>query len=505
MISVVVYGRNDNYGYNLHKRAAISLNCISEVLTSANDEILFVDYNTPNDLPTFPEAIQDTLTDRAKKIIRVIRVRPHIHDRIRHRTRLLAIEPLSRNIGLRRANSGNQWFLSTNTDIVFIPQHKNTLTEVVSGLKPGLYHAPRLEIPETLWEGLDRTSPKSIIPTVKQWGKSLHLDEIVTCNDPIVYDGPGDFQLMDRDSFGAIDGFDEEMTLGWHVDSNICVRMNLYHGWVGDLGQEVYAYHCDHTRQITPAHRHDRQQNDMHKFVIDVKKPNLPDQRKIWGLPDEYFEEIRLTASPFRGYVSSITAAFGNRAVAAGEVAKKSERVHEYPYALPFLLDILSVAPKDLRVTWYGLRRENLEKFSDALAALGFTNPPIVDSLTVREGGLATAKGALSLPQEEALSQADAFIFDATPPESIGEGTDNQGNAARKVFVDAFARAAEFERRRMQGTGSAPRRFAAVNTSGDAFEEVFRAQVDSDAVRLPCGLRHGFVFPAGQPTERTIA
>ena len=29
MISVVVYGRNDDYGYNLHKRAAISLNCIA--------------------------------------------------------------------------------------------------------------------------------------------------------------------------------------------------------------------------------------------------------------------------------------------------------------------------------------------------------------------------------------------------------------------------------------------------------------------------------------------
>ena len=57
MISVVVYGRNDNYGYNLHKRAAISLNCIAEVLDGHSDEIIFVDYNTPDDYPTFPEAI----------------------------------------------------------------------------------------------------------------------------------------------------------------------------------------------------------------------------------------------------------------------------------------------------------------------------------------------------------------------------------------------------------------------------------------------------------------
>src|SRR5271154_3013000 len=76
MISVIVYGRNDAHGYNLHKRAAISLNCIAEMLSHAGDEILFVDYNTPNDLPTFIEAIYDTLTSKAKSLLRVFRVRP---------------------------------------------------------------------------------------------------------------------------------------------------------------------------------------------------------------------------------------------------------------------------------------------------------------------------------------------------------------------------------------------------------------------------------------------
>ena len=34
MISIVLYGRNDNYGYNLHKRAALSLNCMAEVFVT---------------------------------------------------------------------------------------------------------------------------------------------------------------------------------------------------------------------------------------------------------------------------------------------------------------------------------------------------------------------------------------------------------------------------------------------------------------------------------------
>ncbi len=91
MISIVLYGRNDNYGYNLHKRAALSLNCMAEVLTDPADEILFVDYNTPDDYPTFPEAIQDTLTKRAREILRILRVRPRIHERFKSKTHLKAL------------------------------------------------------------------------------------------------------------------------------------------------------------------------------------------------------------------------------------------------------------------------------------------------------------------------------------------------------------------------------------------------------------------------------
>ena len=72
MISIILYGRNDSYGYNLHKRAALSLNCMASVLSDPDDEILFVDYNTPNDFPTFPEAIRDTLTEEARSRLRIL-------------------------------------------------------------------------------------------------------------------------------------------------------------------------------------------------------------------------------------------------------------------------------------------------------------------------------------------------------------------------------------------------------------------------------------------------
>ena len=83
LISIILYGRNDSYGYNLHKRAALSLNCMAAVLTAPGDEILFVDYNTPDDFPTFPEAIRDTLTPRAQRLLRILRVRLVKHARLK--------------------------------------------------------------------------------------------------------------------------------------------------------------------------------------------------------------------------------------------------------------------------------------------------------------------------------------------------------------------------------------------------------------------------------------
>src|SRR4051812_8053710 len=102
MLSVILYGRNDSHGYNLHKRAAISLNAIAELLTGADDEILFVDYNTPDDLPTFPEAIADTLTDKTHAKMRILRLRSAVHQaRFSARTHLYALEPIARNLAIR--------------------------------------------------------------------------------------------------------------------------------------------------------------------------------------------------------------------------------------------------------------------------------------------------------------------------------------------------------------------------------------------------------------------
>lgn len=111
MISVIVYGRNDTHGYNPHRRVALSLNCLAETLTDDHDEILFVDYNTSDQLPTLVEAIADTLTSQCRSRLRVIRVPARVHAAaFSHRTGLPIVEAIARNVGARRSNQTNLGF-----------------------------------------------------------------------------------------------------------------------------------------------------------------------------------------------------------------------------------------------------------------------------------------------------------------------------------------------------------------------------------------------------------
>ena len=137
MLSVILYGRNDSHGYNYHKRLSISLNCIAEMLSFENDEIIFVDYNSPEDVPTILEAVADTLTEKAKSLVKIYRIRPR---ECSHKNSALPGEPLSRNAAIRRSNPENKWILSTNIDMVFVPgDPSKTLSSLVAELPEGFY------------------------------------------------------------------------------------------------------------------------------------------------------------------------------------------------------------------------------------------------------------------------------------------------------------------------------------------------------------------------------
>ena len=124
-------------------------------------------------------------------------------------------------------------------------------------------------------------------------------------NEWIRFDAPGDFQLILREDFLAIDGLDEEMLLGYHVDSNLSKRMLFHRGSIESLGESLAGYHCNHNREPTVYHGTGKVANDLDRFVVTVDRPELPAQRDTWGLADEALEEVPVRERSGRSFAAA--------------------------------------------------------------------------------------------------------------------------------------------------------------------------------------------------------
>ena len=463
MISVVVFGRNDTHGYNHHRRVALSLNCLAEVLTDPDDEIIFVDYNTPDELPTAVEALADTLTDRSLKLLRVIRIPASLHsERYGGRTHLGVVEPVARNTAARRANPSNRWLLSTNTDMVIVPLNGASLSEVCAELPDGYYGLPRFELPEWLWERLPRTDPQRALAEVRRLGPALHLDEPTLSHEWIRFDAPGDFQLVLREDLVAIDGFDEEMLLGWHVDSNLSRRMFLHRGSIETLEGSVAGYHCNHNRTPTVYHGTAGISNDMARFFGSVVGAALPAQRTTWGLGDVVLTDVPLLhqvgSSCVDALLATLPTASGPRP-STHAVKADFSTWYDSGHVLPFIADSLVVSP----VTTIGYIGIN----------------PILRAMLaklVEELGLGCTMTAAELADPNSIDtlaeSADLYVVDLGTDLSLVEASNVARLGPASTYVPkglnlvfaALERLVEVERARLE-LGAHPRRIVLVNSS----------------------------------------
>ncbi len=512
MISVILYGRNDTHGYNLHKRAAISLNCIAEVLTDPGDEIVFVDCNTPDDMPTFPEAIQDTLTPRVKGLLRILRLRPALFEKHKRGSHLPALESQSRNLAIRRTRPDNRWILSTNTDIIYVlrpPAH--SLTEVVTQLPDGFYELPRFEIPETLWESFDRMNPQGILRLVGRWGQGLHLNEVTLGRPEIRYDGPGDFQLMCREQIFAIQGFDESMVLGWHVDSNLCKRLYLLNGSTGSLLDQMYGYHCDHTRQATLAHGANRVENDQWRYFENVVSPYLPEQANTWGMPDEEIDEIRLSSDHVGRFARTL------EDLLPGQTVPYTERefthrtynqglYYDTEHILPFVADHLVNVPAAADISYVGGNPDLLSRLGDFRARFGHSGRLLyaADLLAQANPGrpLALPAACVAAAPETLFQRAFCFVFDAgmlsfpgVRPES-GFTVRLADDAVLQYvwqFYKLFIALAQSEQEHQAADKSLPRKFLLIGSSHTWFEVPSQQLIGTTLTPHSSGVRHGYL------------
>lgn len=489
IISVIVYGRNDSYGYNLHKRVALSLNNLASLLRDDSDEIIFVDYNTSRGFPSLPEAIADTLTEDATQKLRILRFTEAQHNSLRIQTHLKVLEPHARNIALRRSLPNNRWVLCTNTDMIFVPRNGKSLTENVAELGDGHYGLPRFELPEGLWETLDRREPQETISQVTRWGVEYSLNNVALSWEPHRFDAPGDFQLMLREDLWRVDGFDERMTLGWHVDSNISRRISMLRGPTKDLSERLLGYHCDHTRQETPMHKAGAPQNSTTKFIDFVSKPGLPGQRNRWGAPDKSVQDFSLDASAGHRLIRALPKSLSGNSDHNQPRRYNSSGFNTDPPAdrtvFTFLFDLFVSEPSPPKVAWIGLSKLSASALRDSLGA---------------PDHLATFRGywdptVLSKKDFDPVITSDYIILDFRPT-TTGNASELTGTpeSERQLMV-ATLRKLWARQQRSVAKVHEPRIIGidVVNTSADSS---FHTYVGAGRTPYVVGFRHGFFNPA---------
>jgi hypothetical protein len=422
-------------------------------------------------------------------------VRPEYHRQFIGKTGLVALESQSRNIAVRRANPSNRWILSTNPDMVFVLRDSwKSLSQIAAEMPDGFFHLPRFEVPENLWEILDRRAPQDVIATIREWGRRFHLNEIVLGGYDNIYEAPGDFQLFLKDDFETIAGFDETMILGWHADTNVARRMKLLRGRVDTAVNYVFGYHCGHTRQATSLHSHARTENSLDTYVKQVTEAVCHAQRESWGAPHWDFEERRLGRDQQRLAITPLARVLREEGPLTSEVALHVETycgtTYSSDHVLPHLYNLVGELPPRRKFVFFGNDEHLLGPLAALLGEAGLEPTVIVPETVsdaiferVRATGVPTKQAATP----DALSEADFFVLQY-PAADVASS--DQQQTLQWQCLRAFEAIAEVERQRPLRDR---RLLIVVNGTHTRMQDHLLANMSFTSIPYTARLRHGYI------------
>ncbi len=337
-------------------------------MLSEGDEIVFVDWNTPNGYPVMPVSIKDDLLPKTKSMLRIIRVPQSVHDLVSEGSNRALIEPLARNVGIRRASPNSKWILSTNTDILFASPSGKNFREIFEHLEETLWLTYRFEIPEFVWDNLDRRNPESTSDHVLGWYRDerilnrIRVDSASGVDFPIP-DGVGDFQLATKNLWDKTTGFPEEMKKGWHVDTRLSLQMGRISPNKPQLISEsdLVIFHQNHLRNSTSYHG--TSETNPHSEV--VKQYNNPSS---WGLVEYVLEEIDIDTHTDDIFKSLLLDQKNNSlpALSSSELGDLSKRL-DYDLARTriFLADEISLLAKGSLIHCYSANKKTKSALSE--------------------------------------------------------------------------------------------------------------------------------------------
>lgn len=238
-IGAVVISRNDGYGGGQPEKSTYCLTSLIEAM----DEVVYVDWNSPDDISLI-ELIRDDLPKTGK--LRAIKISRDIHNQMVGSVPGVqkCVEVLARNIGIRRLST--DYIISTNHDIVCLDRDS-----ITSRLKdPTVFHCVArrevglLETKDLLALGFARAQAflKETAPQWKQHGDGSPLGPSDKWS---LITSPGDFQIAHTGLWGGIRGFEESLLFRGYADSNVQRKADFY-GFDLRLTRDIPVFHFEH-------------------------------------------------------------------------------------------------------------------------------------------------------------------------------------------------------------------------------------------------------------------
>jgi len=291
------------------------------------------------------------------------------------------------------------------------------------------------------------------------------------------------------------------MILGYHVDSNVSKRMLLHRGSIESLEDQLAGYHCNHNRTPTVYHGANTVTNDLERFFLAVDRPELPEQRRSWGLVDDELQEISVGDRSWDRFADAVVAAAPDSAAprAPSDAARiPFELTYDTGHVLPFVADSLAVSPPDATIGYVGANAV----LQDSLASL-------IAKLDGRRS-LAVADLDDLNSVDELGRAADLFIVDlGVDAALLGASTSTAGDhqpaalpaELARVFV-GLERVIERERERL-ARGEHPRRFVLIHSWTVFWDAYVLANMDCSHTTAHSRVRRATVRPVPIDDEVT--
>jgi hypothetical protein len=257
-LSVVITGRNDDYGVNFMSRVESFVRGLDYHMRDDPDflEIVMVEWNPLSDRAR----LRDLLPTASNLQLRVITVPAEIHAGFQ--TTAPVLEFPAKNVGVRRALG--RYVLVTNPDIVFGPALISRLKQ--RDLEHGTFY--RTDRFDFIGEGLQHCPPEDHgkFATAHTFQGHLSDDQCYwirpgtplddfpkSSPDRLHTNGSGDFILAARETFDSVNGLFESTTQVHHCDSISVIRLNHHRVKQSIFTAPACIFHWDHPRGQRPS------------------------------------------------------------------------------------------------------------------------------------------------------------------------------------------------------------------------------------------------------------